>query len=38
MLEDGYTMRRVRQFFWDSPYPEPETGDYGDVRSLVTAE
>jgi len=38
MLEDGYTMRRVRQFFRDSPYPEAETGDYGDVRSLVTTE
>ena len=37
MLEDGYTMRRVRQFFLDSPYPEAETGDYGDLRSLISA-
>jgi integrase len=36
MLEDGYTMRRARQFFRDSSYPEAETGDYNDQRSLVT--
>ena len=38
MFEDGHSMRCVRQFFRDPPYPEAETGDYGDVRSLVTAE
>ena len=36
MLEDGYTIRRVRQFFRDSRYPEAETGDYGDMRSLAS--
>jgi len=38
MFEEGYTMRRARQFFRDSQYPEAETGDYGDLRSLITAE
>ena len=38
MFEDGHSMRCVRQFFRDSPYPEAETDDYGDLRSLVTAE
>ena len=38
MFEEGYTMRRARQFFRDSQYPEAETGDYGDLRSLITAD
>ena len=38
MFEEGYTMRRARQFFRDSQYPEAETGDYGDLRSLITTE
>lgn len=38
MFEDGHSMRCVRQFFRDSPYPEAETGDYGDLRSLITVE
>ena len=38
MFEDGHSIRRVRQFFRDSTYPEAETGDYGDMRSLITAD
>ena len=34
MFEDGHSIRHVRQFFRDSTYPEAETGDYGDMRSM----